>query len=110
MQVIKMIGSIFGTAQTNMVKVCKSMVKSTPSKPMKNPRANSSPFLDLNKSHVTTIDVIINPKIDGADAKNKKTWLTTSDISPFFNCQASIRTPAMVAKILVMIMRKQRDN
>ena len=49
MQVIKMIGSRFGTAQTSMIEVCKSMVKRTPSKPMKKPRANIIPFLDLKK-------------------------------------------------------------
>ena len=110
MQVIKMIGSRFGTAQTSMIEVCKSMVKRTPSKPMKKPRANIMPFLDLKKIQVVTIEIIMKPTIDKGEVKNNKTCLMISDFSPYLNCQASIRIPAVITKILALIKKKQMVN
>ena len=110
MQVIKMIGSRFGTAQTSMIEVCKSMVKRTPSKPMKKPRANIMPFLDLKKIQVVNIERIMKPTIDKGEVKNNKTCLMISDFSPYLNCQASIRIPAVTAKILALIKKKQMIN
>ncbi len=110
MHVIKMIGSRYGTEQNSIVVVCKNMVKSTPNKPMKKPKAKSIPFLDLNKAQETIIDAIVNPKIDAGDAKNKKTRLMISDFSSYLNCQASMRIPAVTEKILVMIKQKQIDS
>lgn len=77
---------------------------------MKNPKAKSIPFLDLNKTQVAIIDPIVNPKSDIGEAIYKKTLFRISDFSSYLNCQTSIRIPAMVAKILVMIMEKQMDN
>ena len=105
-----MIGSRFGTAQTSMIEVCKSMVKRTPSKPMKKPSANIIPFLDLKKIQVVIIERIMKPAIDKGEVKNNKTCLMISDFSPYLNCQASIRIPAVTAKILALIKKKQMIN
>ena len=110
MQVMKMIGSRFGTAQTSMIAVCKSIVKRTPSKPMKKPRANIIPFLDLKKIQVVIIEIIMKPTIDKGEVKNNKTFLMISDFSSYLNCQASIRIPAVTAKILALIKKKQMIN
>lgn len=110
MQVINMIGSRLGTAQTSMIEVCKSIVKRTPSKPMKKPRANIIPFLDLKKIHVVTTERIMKPMIARGEVKNNNTCLIISDFSSYLNCQASIRIPAVTAKILALIMKKQRIN
>ena len=110
MQVINMIGSRFGTAQTSMIEVCKSMVKRTPSKPMKKPRANIMPFFDLKKIQVVIIEIIMKPTIDKGEVKNNKTFLIISDFSSYLNCQASIRIPAVTAKILALVKKKQMVN
>ena len=93
-----------------MVKVCRSMVKRTPSKPMKKPSANIIPFLDLKKVHVVTTERIMKPMIDKGEVKNNKTCLMISDFSSYLNCQASIRIPAVTAKILALIKKKQMVN
>ena len=110
MQVIKMIGSRFGTAQTSMIEVCKSMVKRTPSKPMKKPSANIIPFLDLKKIQVVIIEVIMKPAIDKGEVKNNNICLIISDFSSYLNCQVSKRIPAVIAKILTLIKKKQMVN
>ena len=110
MQVIKIIGSRFGTAQTSMIEVCKSIVKRTPSKPMKKPRENIIPFLDLKKIQVVIIEIIMKPTIDMGEVKNNNTCLIISDFSSYLNCQASIRIPAVTAKILALIKKKQMIN
>ena len=105
-----MIGSRFGTAQISMIEVCKSIVKRTPSKPMKKPSANIIPFLDLKKIQVVIIEIIMKPTIDKGEVKNNKTCLTISDFSSYLNCQASIRIPAVTAKMLLLIKKKQMVN
>jgi hypothetical protein len=44
------------------------------------------------------------------EVKNNNTCLIISDFSSYLNCQASIRIPAVTAKILALIMKKQSIN
>jgi hypothetical protein len=52
----------------------------------------------------------MKPTIDMGEVKNNNTCLIISDFSSYLNCQASIRIPAVTAKILALIMKKQRIN
>ena len=77
---------------------------------MKKPSANIIPFLDLKKIQVVIIERIMKPAIDKGEVKNNKTCLMISDFSPYLKCQASIRIPAVITKILALIKKKQMIN